>query len=388
MSEYQYYEFQAIDQPLDKEQMAELRAVSTRATITPTWFENHYHWSGLKADPKTLLAKYFDAFLYFANWGTRRLMFRLPQHLLDLEAVSPYCAGYSLQLREHDPHVILDFITGAEGGEWDWDEDEAEPTLSPLLPLRADLAAGDLRGLYLGWLLCAQNGELEDDEQEPLVPPGLGELSASLVALAEFLRIDQDLITVAAERSPVLKATTPDRAALEKWIRDLPGPEKDAMLLRVVEGQAPHLGAELLRRFREAHATGEPAAGGRTVLELLESAEVRTEVRERELAEREARERARREAEAAAQRAKYLDLLAPRQEELWRKVEALIETKIQKHYDEAVGHLKDLRDLAAREGRSAEFGSRLGELRERHARKPSLMARLDNAWLVPDLTVA
>ncbi len=38
MSEYQYYEFQAIDRPLTEQEMRELRAYSTRANITPTRF--------------------------------------------------------------------------------------------------------------------------------------------------------------------------------------------------------------------------------------------------------------------------------------------------------------------------------------------------------------
>lgn len=42
MSEYQYYEFAAIDRPLTRAEMAELRAVSTRAVITPSGFVNHY----------------------------------------------------------------------------------------------------------------------------------------------------------------------------------------------------------------------------------------------------------------------------------------------------------------------------------------------------------
>jgi hypothetical protein len=36
MSEYQYYEFQAIDRPLDEEDRKELRAISTRARISST----------------------------------------------------------------------------------------------------------------------------------------------------------------------------------------------------------------------------------------------------------------------------------------------------------------------------------------------------------------
>jgi hypothetical protein len=38
VSEYQYFEFQAIDRPLSKKEMAELRSYSTRARITPASF--------------------------------------------------------------------------------------------------------------------------------------------------------------------------------------------------------------------------------------------------------------------------------------------------------------------------------------------------------------
>ncbi len=44
MSEYQYYEFQAVDRPLDTAEQAELRVLSTRARITATGFVNHYDW--------------------------------------------------------------------------------------------------------------------------------------------------------------------------------------------------------------------------------------------------------------------------------------------------------------------------------------------------------
>ncbi len=37
------------------------------------------------------MERYFDAFLYLANWGTRRLMFRLPRALLDAEVARRYC---------------------------------------------------------------------------------------------------------------------------------------------------------------------------------------------------------------------------------------------------------------------------------------------------------
>ncbi len=40
MSEYQYYEFVAIDRPLTAEQQDDLRAVSTRGRISSTSFVN------------------------------------------------------------------------------------------------------------------------------------------------------------------------------------------------------------------------------------------------------------------------------------------------------------------------------------------------------------
>ncbi len=84
MSEYQYYEFQALDRALTPHDIRELRKYSTRATITATRFVNHYEWGDFKGNPATWVQKYFDAFLYFANWGTHRLMLRLPSPALDI----------------------------------------------------------------------------------------------------------------------------------------------------------------------------------------------------------------------------------------------------------------------------------------------------------------
>lgn len=78
MSEYQYYEFAAIDRPLGRAEMAELRAVSSRAQISPSGFVNHYEWGDLKADPADWIRRYFDAFVYTACWCSCRLALRVP----------------------------------------------------------------------------------------------------------------------------------------------------------------------------------------------------------------------------------------------------------------------------------------------------------------------
>ncbi len=78
MSEYQYYEFLALDRSLDKSEMAALRALSTRADITSSRFTNVYNYGDFNGSPQKLMEQYFDAHVYVSNWGTRTLMLRLP----------------------------------------------------------------------------------------------------------------------------------------------------------------------------------------------------------------------------------------------------------------------------------------------------------------------
>jgi hypothetical protein len=380
VSEYQYYEFLAIDRPLTERERRELRAVSSRAVITATRFTNHYEWGNFKGDPRAWMEKYFDAFLYFANWGTRELMLRLPRRLLDPATAKRYCRGEAASARVRGEHVILEFFAEEDGDEWIEEEDGS---LSPLVPLRAEIAGGDLRALYLGWLLCAQAGELDDAEEEPPCPPGLGRLGAALEAFVAFLRVDRDLLEAAAAGSPEAEETLPAEA-VARWVSGLPEAEKTALLVRLIGGGEPHLRAELVRRFRGSRAAAPPgtAAGRRTVAELLAAAERRAGGRRRREAERAARERARRERETAEARERHLAALARREAEAWREVEALLATKQPGKYDAAVMLLRDLRDLAVRAGRRGEVEVRLGRLHEQHAKKPSLIGRLRAAGLV------
>ncbi|MGB8932191.1 MAG: hypothetical protein WCC48_13185 [Anaeromyxobacteraceae bacterium] len=48
MSEYQYYEFQAVDRPLTAKELTTLRGLSSRATITSTRFVNSYSFGSFK----------------------------------------------------------------------------------------------------------------------------------------------------------------------------------------------------------------------------------------------------------------------------------------------------------------------------------------------------
>ena len=125
MSEYQYYEFQAIDRPLTQSQIRELRNYSTRATITSTRFVNEYQWGDFKGDPRVWIEKYFDAFLYLANWGTREFMLRLPHRMLEYAVAQRYCCGDSALVRRKGESIILEFHSEDDDGE-DWVEGNAQ----------------------------------------------------------------------------------------------------------------------------------------------------------------------------------------------------------------------------------------------------------------------
>jgi hypothetical protein len=373
MSEYQYYEFLALDRPLTAEQRAELRSISTRAEITATRFVNEYQWGDLKGDPRKMVERYFDAFLYLANWGTRRLMFRLPREVLDARTAGQYCYTDTASLIEADSYLILSLFMDREP-----DDDWVEPggQLAAMVQARSELAAGDLRLLYLAWLLALQSDEVDDEETEPPVPAGLGNLSASLQAIVDFCEIDEDLIAVTAATSSPIE----EPSELAEWTVSLPPEEKDALLARVAAGEGAQVQALLWRRFR-AGGGSPPVASARTAAELRLAAANRKEARAG-AAEQRRREAASRRATAqAAAYAKHLDQLATRQEAAWEKAAELIDTKRPRDYDLAASLLRDMQALADRQEDSATFRKRFGALRSKHQRKPSLLDRFDQAGL-------
>lgn len=92
-------------------------ASSTSVTFT-------YHYGSFKKEEEKVLAEFFDAMLYVANWGTKRLMFRFPKDLVDEEAVRQYAIGSKyeeiyLSFKKKGKYFILDInFSDDEGGGW------------------------------------------------------------------------------------------------------------------------------------------------------------------------------------------------------------------------------------------------------------------------------
>ena len=381
MSEYQYYEFQALDRPLTQEQMSKLRAYSSRAQITPRSFVNEYNWGDFKGNPCQWMEQYFDAFLYFANWGSRRFMLRLPAKLLDPKTTSFYCAGQNLSCQQKDGHIILSFEAELEDYEW---QEEERSWLASLVPIRSDLMRGDHRALYLGWLLAVQFQEIRDDAPEPPMPPGLGKLNAPLDCLADFLGIDPDLIAAAAERSPDHQVSIASKKEVGDWVRTLPSAEKDTIVARLIDGGDPHLSAEVRQRaIREISGKIRPDKSPvRTAGAIYARGEALAAERKQQEAERRAQEKARRERAEAEARKKRLEALAGREYEIWSTVDKLIATKQPKRYDQAVSLVRDLHDLAEMQGNGRDFKSRMGALQRENSAKSTLIERLRKGKLL------
>jgi hypothetical protein len=374
MSEYQYYEFQAIDRPLTEEEQQAVARLSSRVDPHPRRAVFTYSFGGgLRRRAEDLLAEYYDAMLYLANWGSRQLTFRFPKSLVDLEQMQQYnvvTVDYpsdAVNMYVKGEYAILDIqLHEEEGLGWI----EGEGWLDSLVGLRDAILQQDYRLLYLAWLKGLTLAyDVDEDALEPPVPPGLGNLTPALDSFVELFDVDADLLQEAAERSakPVQTASKDD---LSQAIAQLPPEEKDAFLLRLAQGE-PHLSLALNRRLGALRGAPQPdMAQRRTVSELFADAET--------LRERKRKEQA---AQAEARRIRELEALAKREAQTWEEVEALIQQSRAKAYKEAAQLLVKLQELAIYQGQETAFQQRLNRIYEQYSRRSALLRRLRDAGL-------
>jgi hypothetical protein len=147
--------------------------------------------------------------------------------------------------------------------------------------------------------------------------------------LIEFLRIDEDLVEVAATASAPLNAS-PDQKELATRIQRLPENEKNNLLVAAVSGPGERWKNGLLRLFEQQNAQRTLSAPDticrRTAGNLLRLVHARVEEGTRLLEARRAAEAARRKAEDEANRSRYLDQLGKREEATWNQLAAHIKS--------------------------------------------------------------
>jgi hypothetical protein len=109
-------------------------------------------------------------------------MLRLPRALVSPEVAGRHSVEGHVDVLTTPECVILGLTSEDDSGEW---EEGAEDSLPAIAGVRSELAAGDLRGLYLAWLSAygaweRDEGAFGDDDEEvrePPVPAGLGWLT-------------------------------------------------------------------------------------------------------------------------------------------------------------------------------------------------------------------
>jgi hypothetical protein len=376
MSEYQYYEWLALDRPLDDKQLSEVARLSSHMdTVTPAQAIVTYSFGDFKHDPIKVLAQYFDAFLYVSNWGTTQLAFRFPAPAIDKRSIEPYLREDDVTLSRQGGYFILEIRIDDEegGGEWV----EAEGLLGRIAPIRQQIIDGDTRALYLAWLarisLYRNAGDDFADEleemTEPPAPAGLGKLNPALATLCELFQIDEQLVKAAAARSP--KTTEPSPADLRDAIQSLPRERANDFLLRLLNDE-PQLGSALRREILPARETTAGDANPRTAGELLVEAKQLKKAAQKRQAE-------------ATQRARIAELekLGRREASAWSAVDTLLKQKKSSLYDSVVQQLIDLRDLAQYRDAMPAFNARMSGIVAAYGKSSALMRRFKSARLMP-----
>lgn len=320
MTEYQYYELVAVDRQLSKEEMGHLRGISSRAQISSTRFCNTYNYGDLKADPRQLLSRFFDAYVYVSNFGYKVFAIKMPRNLIDESLLLRYLVNDTSSYTGVAGHWIIEFAYENEDG-YDDDWDEGDGWMGSLLNIRNELMHGDYRSLYLSWL--SQMDWLEPDSLSPAISPGIDDLSASQNALCDFLKLDAQRVVASARVKPDYVSVQPEA---------------------------------LVDRAQEV-----PSSSSVTVGQLLASAEeLRKKTHEKAM-----EQKLRQQQEKAA-------TVAANEDACWRQVEELFEKRRSSTvYSELSAELGDLQLMAKMLDRQTTYDRKLAELKQRYAKKTS-----------------
>lgn len=380
MSEYQRYEFMTIDRPLSRAQLEEVNDLSSHIEASATHAVIEYNYGDFKHNPIEVLREFFDGFLYWANWGSPRLALRFPHGTLPANLLADYDLEDFATFKRHADYDILDIHFAEMEAPDEWTDYE----LGSLIGIRDELLEGDLRPLYIVWLAVQQiiegydEDEVEEEDYEitvPPVPPAFGTLTAAQQALAELVRVPEELLAAAGRHSQAGKSAPGDD--FPAWVKLLSSDRQTDYLLRLAHNE-PGLSRLLVKELRElgqdktsvALPTGEHV----TYATLhAESKAVKAQLaREKREQERLARER-------------HLQNIHARKEDFWRQVEQSAAQGTSSGYDNATQLLVELRDAAAQFQETQEFQARFRIWIRSHLRRPAFIRRLQaNKFSLPE----
>jgi hypothetical protein len=376
MSEYQRYEFMTMDRPLTREQLDAVNRLSSHIEASSTHALIEYQWGDFKHDPIEVLHKFFDGFLYWANWGAPQLALRFLHGVLPADLLEGYDLDDFVRLIQHPDFDVLDIHFGELEGPDEWVEYE----LGSLISIREELMEGDTRALYVVWLASRHLMGSDDVEEEyeiavPPVPPGFGALTSAQQALAELLQVPEELLAAAARHIQAAPSTPEDDFAA--LVELLPPERRTEYLIRLARNE-PGLSRLLVKELRTLRhgsaSAASPAGECVTYATLLRESQTIRDQMERERRERE-----------QLTRQRHIEDIHEHQDVYWHRAEVAVARGSGAGYDEAVQVLGELREVADRFQETQQFQARFRAWVQPHLRRPAFVQRLrDRKFALPE----
>ncbi|WP_299453498.1 hypothetical protein [uncultured Microscilla sp.] len=380
MSEFQFYGFRSIDRNLSKEEQRKIGSLSSRTTPSSNSATFVYHYGNFPANEEAILEQYFDVMLYYANWGTRKVMFRLPIEAANYEDMVQYQQAFEdsydngVSIFKKGAHVIVKVEFNDEPDDYGEDPEEYFQEMTQWRQLLMD---GDNRLLFLAWLhtqsLISLDEEYEDHEENskslpvPHIPHNITSLQRTLKDFVNFFNISPDWINAAAnlvKQSPA----PPDAPSYNyvKLIEQLPEATKNKYLYKLLH-QEVNLHLKLKNDLEELSGVVKPTKK----LSKWTTEDLYNEVQE---AKQETKRRAKKQAEEQA-RKKLVKLVAD-EPQLWKDTIFNIERFDRKGYENATKNLKALLKVAKHLDKLDEYTTKLENIKANYSSKRSLIAML------------
>lgn len=108
MSEYQCYQWKSVGRSLSPKERGEVSELSSHISVRADSAEVTYHWSDFKHDPVSVLERYFDLFLYEANWVTQRVAFRFDADSVEVEDLFMFAVGEVITVAEKESGALVE----------------------------------------------------------------------------------------------------------------------------------------------------------------------------------------------------------------------------------------------------------------------------------------
>jgi len=380
MSEYQYYEFLALDNPLTPQQTSYLRTLSSRAQITPVSFTNEYNWGDFKGNPNELMKLFFDAHIYVANWGTAIFMLRVPLDAIPTEIAEAFELDNFISFDKTKDHWVITWRLDESENYERFGLETGSGWMVRLSPIRDELLRNDFRSLYIGWLAAVTWEQVEESNLEPLPLSGLDNPTAAQQALVKFLEVDEDLVAGAGIVRPKMIIKEPSQHEIEDWLKNLPQDEISSIMMQLLKGQGIQAERTLKKQFytwQHRLQNNKEQLPPLSVAEIKKNAEIAKEKRlERYKLQQQKLEKKRQEKRKA-----YLISLANDLPNAWQRVQQIIERGSGQAYDEACQLIVDISEACSFDTGKDSFNLQLNKNIPDLMRRKALMQRLEKVGL-------